>query len=216
MHFAHRAEAGRLLAEKLAGYAHQPDAVVLALPRGGVPVGRAIADALHLPLELLMVRRLGLPENQALAMGAIAAGGVRVLNTHMLENWDITPEEVAEAEEEQRTELLRQERIFRHSRPRLELNHRTVIVVDDGIATGATMRAAVSVLREQHVSRIVIACPVTARTSYMELRALVSEFVTLAMPKTFGAVGEFYADFHPCSDAEVRRLLEPTGQLAPA
>ncbi|MFI5357497.1 MAG: phosphoribosyltransferase [Opitutales bacterium] len=206
--FQNRNEAGRLLAEKLAGYANRTDVIVLALPRGGVPVGQVVARALGVPFDVLVVRKLGVPGNEELAMGAIAAGGVRVLNRHVLDNWELTGTDVKEAVEAGQAELLRRERLYRHGRPMPDLHNRTVILVDDGIATGSTMRAAVAVLHELRAGRIIVASPVTARESYLELRNLVSEFVTLGMPKNFDAVGQFYVDFRQTTDAEVRQLLE--------
>jgi putative phosphoribosyl transferase len=206
--FPNRTAAGRLLAEKLAGYAHRQDVLVLALPRGGVPVGLAIAEALHVQLDVLVVRKLGVPGNEELAMGAIASGGVRVLNRHVLDNWEVSPDDLEEVVEEQQAELRRRIHLYRQDRPMPDLHRKTVILVDDGIATGSTMRAAVAVLHEMRAGRIIIAAPVTARESYLELRSLVGEFVTLSMPKNFGAIGQFYADFRQTTDAEVRDMLE--------
>ncbi len=216
MSFPNRTVAGQLLAEKLAGYAHRHDVLVLALPRGGAPVGLAIAEALHVQLDVLVVRKLGVPGNEELAMGAIAAGGVKVMNRHVLDNWDISPADIEETVVEQQVELERRERLYRHGRPMPDLHHKTVILVDDGIATGSTMRAAVAVLHEMRAGRIIIAAPVTARESYLELRTLVSEFVTLSIPKFFGAVGQFYEDFRQTTDAEVRALLEQAAHLETA
>ena len=216
LRFNNRTEAGQRLAEKLSAFGHHPELIVLALPRGGVPVGRVVADALGAPLDVLVVRKLGVPGNEELALGAIAAGGVQVLNRHVIDNWELTGADVAGAVADEQPELIRRERQYRAGRPPLELHRRTVILVDDGIATGATMRAAIAVLHAMRAGRIIVATPVTARESYLELRNLVSEFVTLGMPKHFEAVVEFYEDFQPVSDAEVRRLLAAEPHAVPA
>ncbi|MBI3886178.1 MAG: phosphoribosyltransferase [Opitutae bacterium] len=203
-----RVQAGRLLAPKLAKYDRQPDLVVLALPRGGVAVAAEVARALSAPLDALVVRKLGAPFDAELAMGAVADGEVCVLNQRVIAQGKISAAAVEEAVERETRELGRREKAYRPGRPPLEVRHLTVILVDDGIATGATMRAAISVLDQMHAQRVVVAVPVASRASYLELRRRANEFVALATPADFGAVGRFYEDFAPTTDAEVRALLD--------
>jgi putative phosphoribosyl transferase len=205
--FADRAAAGRALATLLQDYVAGPDVIVLALPRGGVPVGHAIAHALQLPLDVLVVRKLGVPGQPELAMGAIAPGGVRVLNpevSHWLEADADVIEAVAMRE---RHELERRERAYRSDRLPLDVVRRTVIVVDDGAATGATMRAAVQALRRMGATRIVVALPTAARDACAELRILADEVVCVTTPEPFNAVGCWYREFDQTTDTEVMALL---------
>ena len=211
--FQNRTEAGQLLAQKLSAYANRSDVMVLALPRGGVPVARVVAETLGVPLDVLVVRKLAVPGNEELAMGAIATGGVQVLNRHVLDNWEVTPADVAEAVADELPELIRRERVYRYGRVPLELHNHTVILVDDGIATGSSMRAAIAVLHAMRAGRIIVASPVTARESFMELRNLVSEFVTLSMPKNFETISRFYTDFRRTTDAQVRQILAAERRL---
>ena len=211
--FQNRTEAGQLLAKKLSVYANRSDVIVLALPRGGVPVARVVAETLGVPLDVLVVRKLGVPGNEELAMGAIAAGGLQVLNRHVLDNWGVTSADVAAAVADELPELVRRERVYRHGRAPLELHNHTVILVDDGIATGSSMRTAIAVLHAMRAGRIVVAAPVTARESFMELRNLVSEFVTLSMPKNFEKISRFYVDFRKPAYAEVRQILAAERRL---
>lgn len=206
--YKNRIQAGRLLAEKLAKYAGQPDLLVLALPRGGVPVAAEVARALHAPLDVLVVRKLGTPYNEELAMGAIAAGGVRVLNHSVVDNWNISDDAIDQAVKRETLELLRRENLYRPARPPLSVKDLCVILVDDGIATGSTMRAAISLLCQMHAKRVVVAVPVASRESYFELRGQAHEFVALATPADFAAVGQFYEDFGQTTDDEVRALME--------
>jgi predicted phosphoribosyltransferase len=206
--YQNRIHAGRLLAEKLKKYVGQPDLLVLALPRGGVPVAAEVAKSLHAPLDVLVVRKLGAPGYEELAMGAIAAGGVCVLNRHVMENWSVPARAVDEAIERETRELERRERLYRPARPVLDVTRQTVILVDDGIATGSTMRAAIGLLKQMRARRVVVAVPVASRESYLELRGLADEFIALATPLDFAAVGQFYEDFGQTSDEEVRALLE--------
>jgi predicted phosphoribosyltransferase len=208
MPFQDRIQAGRALAERLSKYANRSDVVVLALPRGGVPVGFEVAHALHAPLDVFLVRKLGVPGQPELAMGAIATGGVQVLNEDVVRVLDI-PEEVIDsvAAREQR-ELERRESLYRDDRPPLEVADRIVILIDDGVATGSTMKAAVAALRRRHASRIVVAVPVGAGETCDELRATADEVICLLRPERFYAVGLWYEDFSQTSDAEVRDLLE--------
>lgn len=205
--FDDREDAGRKLAAHLERYAGRPEVLVLALPRGGVPVAREIARALHAPLDVLVVRKLGLPGDEELAMGAVTFGGLRVLNPAVISGYRV-PEKVFERVAIRETrELERRETVYRAGRPPLVVRGRTVILVDDGVATGSTMSVAVAAMRDAHAGRVVVAAPVMARESYLELREKAEEVVTLQIPKAFGAVGAFYSDFHQTSDGEVCKLL---------
>jgi putative phosphoribosyl transferase len=202
-----RAEAGRRLAEKLMAYANRTDVVVLALPRGGVPVAFEVAEALNAPLDVFLVRKLGVPGHEELAMGAIAAGGVRVLNTEVVRLLHIPDEVIAAVAAREQQELDQRAKRYRNGRPALDVHGRTVILVDDGLATGATMRAAVQALRQQQPTHLVIAVPIAASSTCEELRAAGEEVVCAATPEPFYAVGLWYEDFSQTSDAEVRDLL---------
>jgi predicted phosphoribosyltransferase len=209
--FRDRVEAGRQLAARLASYADDPSVLVLALPRGGVPVGYEVARALRAPLDVFLVRKLGVPGHEELAMGAIASGGVRVLNPDVVEMLRIPPSviEAVTAEEEQ--ELARREREYRDDRPLPAVRGRTVILIDDGLATGSTMRAAAEALRSEGVGRLVVAVPVAPAETRDALAREVDEIVCLATPEPFFGVGMWYEDFSQTSDAEVRALLEQRG-----
>ncbi len=213
---ADREEAGRRLARALARYADRSDVVVLALPRGGVPVGDGIARALRVPLDVFMVRKLGVPGHEEYAMGAIATGGVMTLNDEVVQELRIPGPLIAQVAARERRELARRERAYRGERPFPSLNGQTVILVDDGLATGATMRAAVTALRHQTPRRIVVAVPVASRSACAELGALADDLVCLETPEPFGAVGAWYEDFSQVSDEEVRDLLERSGHGAPS
>ena len=202
-----RYDAGRRLASMLAAYAKRPDVVVLGLPRGGVPVAAEVARALDAPLDVFVVRKLGVPGHEELAMGAVASGGVRVLNAEVVEPLGIpaaTIDAVAAAEGEI---LARRERLYRDGRPPPDVRGRTVILVDDGLATGSTMRAAVRALRHQGPARIVVAVPTGSPATCDGLRAEVDEIICAITPQPFHAVGLWYEDFSPTSDEEVRDLL---------
>jgi putative phosphoribosyl transferase len=208
MIFADRREAGRVLASKLTEYSGRPDVLVLALPRGGVPVAYEVAKALHAPLDVFLVRKLGLPGREELAMGAIASGGVLVLNEDLVRNLRIPKpviEAVIAAEQE---ELGRRERIYRGDRPPPDVRGRTVILVDDGLATGSTMRAAVSALRQQGPARIVVAVPIGAPETCSEFEREADDVVCAVTPQPFYAVGLWYGDFSQTTDEEVHDLLE--------
>jgi putative phosphoribosyl transferase len=207
--FADRTAAGRALARALADRRlHAPDSVVvLGLPRGGVPVAAEVARALRAPLDVFVVRKLGTPGHPELAMGAIASGGVRVLNTELLRRLGVSDDEVDQVAADELVELQRRERAYRASRPAPELTGRTVVLVDDGLATGATMRAAVTAVRAAAPQRVVVAVPVGAPESCAELAAHADDVVCLHSPPSFGAVGAYYLDFTQTSDDEVRRLL---------
>ena len=207
MRYANRTEAGRALAAALKEYAGRPDVVVLALPRGGVPVAARVAEALDAPLDVFLVRKLGFPGSEEFAMGAIASGGVRVLNEPVVEHYGV-PEAVIEtiARREGR-ELARREASYRGDLPPLDLHGKTAIIVDDGLATGFSMRAAVKALRSLGPRRIVVAVPVGPRETVEELRLLADQVVCPAMPEPFLAVGRFYEDFDQTTDREVIDLL---------
>ena len=205
--FRDRAAAGQALAGHLAAYASRPDVLVLALPRGGVPVAFEVAIALDAPLDVFLVRKLGVPGHEELAMGAIATGGVRVLNDGVVRDLDIpraTIDRVAAAEQE---ELARREVAYRDDRPAPAVADRTVVLVDDGLATGATMRAAVAALRQGRPRRVVVAVPVAASSTCAELRVEVDEIVCALTPEPFYAVGLWYEDYAPTTDDEVHDLL---------
>jgi len=205
--FANRTEAGELLATKLAAYANRPDVLVLALPRGGVPVAFAVAKALHAPLDVFLVRKLGVPGHEELAMGAIATSGVRVLNDEVVQYLRIPDEVLNAVAARELQEIRRRERLYRDDRPAPEVYGRTVILVDDGLATGSTMRAVVAALRQQQPARIIVAVPIAALETCEELRAEVDEIVCAVTPEPFYAVGLWYKDFSQTTDREVRELL---------
>jgi putative phosphoribosyl transferase len=213
MRFRDRTEAGRLLAGELTKYANRPDVIVLALPRGGVPVAYEVARALNAPLDVFLVRKLGLPEREELAMGAIASGGVRVLNEEVVRVLRV-PDEVIEAvAAEEGEELRRRERLYRGDRPPPKVRGRTVILVDDGLATGSTMRAAVAALRQQHPARVVVAVPVGAPDTCAEFQEEADEVICARAPDPFYAVGLWYADFSQTTDEEVHDLLRRAAEM---
>ncbi len=207
MVFRDRAEAGRRLAERLL-HLKGTDPVVLALPRGGVPVAAEVARALGVSLDVLVVRKLGVPGHRELAMGAIAPGGVRVLNSDVVQALDIDDSVIDEVTAEEAAELERRQERYRGDRPFPDLTDKVVIVVDDGLATGATMRVAVSALRAHRPRRVVVAVPVGARPTCRALGQEADEVVCARTPALFQAVGQWYRDFSPTTDAEIRRLLE--------
>ena len=205
--FANRAEAGRMLAQQLAKYANHPDVLVLALPRGGVPIGYEVARALNAPLDVFLVRKLGIPGYEELAMGAIASGGVRVLNDQLVRAIGI-PEYVIDAVAQwEQKELERRERLYRGDRPPPDVRGRTVVLVDDGLATGATMLAAVRALKQQQPARIVVAVPTASPDTCELLKNEADEVICAITPEPFHAVGLWYDDFSQTSDEEVRDLL---------
>ena len=206
--FRNRTEAGRLLAKRLTAYADRRDVLVLALPRGGVPVGFEVAKALHAPLDVLIVRKLGTPGQEELAMGAITTGGVRVLNNEVIQALGISEGEIDSVAAKEQKELERRERLYRGSRGAPDVRGITVILVDDGIATGTTMRVAITALKTQHPARLVVAVPVAPFSTCEELKAEVQEFVCLLTPESFLAIGLWYEDFTQTSDEEVCDLME--------
>jgi len=205
--FTDRVDAGRRLASELA-FLRGSNIVVLGLPRGGVPVAFEVAKELDAPLDVIVVRKLGLPFQPELAMGAVGEGGVRIINSEVVRAAWITPEEIMAAEQRERQELERQAERFRAGRSRVEIAGRTAVVVDDGIATGSTARAACQVARHQGAARVILAAPIAAPTSAEALRASCDEVVCVRTPASFAAVGQWYADFTPVSDAEVTALLQ--------
>lgn len=206
--FRDRTEAGRLLARKLREYANRHDVVVLALPRGGVPVGFEVAKALNVPLDIFLVRKLGLPGYEELAMGAIAAGGVRVLNEEVIRALGIPDEVVDAVAEKEERELERREREYRDGRPPVDVHGRTVILVDDGLATGSSMRAAALALRTKQPAKIVVAVPVGSPETCAEFQSEVDQAVCAVTPQPFWGVGQWYRDFSQTTDEEVRDLLK--------
>jgi putative phosphoribosyl transferase len=203
--FRDRREAGQVLAGQLERYRGRPGLLVLALPRGGVAVGFEVAQALQAPLDVFVVRKLGYPGYEEYAMGAIASGGVQVMN--QMPGMAVSPQALAEVVAREQAELVRRERLYRGDRPAIDLRGRTVIVVDDGLATGSTMRAAVQAIRQQHPAHLVVAVPVGAPQTCRALSAEADEVVCAAMPDPFQAVGLWYRDFPQASDEEVHQLL---------
>jgi putative phosphoribosyl transferase len=208
MIFRDRTDAGRQLASRLMAYAGRPDVLVLALPRGGVPVAFEVAQALHAPLDIFLVAKLGVPGREELAMGAIASGGIRVLNDEVVNALNISEQVIDAVAVVEQRELERREHLYRDDRPTPDVRGRTVILVDDGLATGSTMRAAVAALCQQHPARLVVAVPVGARETCTELQTEADEVVCARTPEPFHAVGLWYDDFTQTSDDEVRELLE--------
>lgn len=208
--FTDRRDAGKYLAGKLTRYANKEDVVVLALPRGGVPVAYEIAQKLNAPLDIFIVRKLGVPIHEELAMGAIASGGVRVLNEEVIRKLRITPEMIEAAAEEEERELNRRELEYRRDREPLEIEGKIVILVDDGLATGASMRAGVRALKQRNPARIIVAVPVGAPETCRQFEAEVDEVLCGKTPSDFGAVGAWYLDFRQTTDEEVCELLDRT------
>jgi len=206
--FRDRREAGQVLADRLTAYAGRPDVLVLALPRGGVPVAYEVARALGAPLDVFLVRKLGVPGQEELAMGAVATGGVRVLNEQVVGALGIPPSVIEAVAAWQQQELARRERLYRGDRPPPDVRGRTVILVDDGLATGSTMRAALAALRRQQPARLVVAVPTAAPETCDELRAEADDVVCATTPEPFDSVGLWYEDFSQTTDEEVRELLE--------
>jgi putative phosphoribosyl transferase len=206
--FRDRAEAGQALARALSHYARRDDVIVLALPRGGVPVAAEVAKELGAPLDVFLVRKLGVPGHEELAMGAIASGGVLVLDEGVLRWLGISEEQIQRALARELDELRRREAAYRDGRPPPDLKGKTVILVDDGLATGATMQAAARAVRRHEPARIVIAVPVASRATCDEFRGEVDEVVCAVTPAPFHAVGNWYEDFSQTSDEQVRELLD--------
>lgn len=214
MIFQNRYDAGRQLARRLDHLAGRDDVMVLALPRGGVPVASEVARALGAPLDVLIVRKIGTPGREELAVGAIASGGVIVVNEEIANQLGITRGEIRDLAVPEQIELARRQRIYRDDRPFPDLNDKVVILVDDGLATGSTMRAAVQAVRKLGPSQVVVAVPVGAGETCARLRELADEVVCVEEPEPFFAVGNWYQDFEQTSDAEVRELLEENANAA--
>jgi putative phosphoribosyl transferase len=210
--FRDRVDAGRQLALRLRRYANRPDVLVLALPRGGVPVAYEVAKELQAPLDVFLVRKLGVPGYEELAMGAIASGGVRVINQDVVRYMGIPAEVIDAVAADEQRELERRERAYRDDRPPPDVKGRIVILIDDGLATGSTMRAAAAALRKQGPARIVVAVPVSASETCEEFRSEVDEIVCAVTPEPFRGVGLWYEDFSQTTDDEVRELLERARQ----
>lgn len=205
--YADRRAAGRELAHALRSYADREDALVLALPRGGVPVAREVADALHVPMDLLLVRKLGVPWQPELAFGAIAEGGARYIDEAFVRAAGLLPDQVERVIAQESDELARRADAFRGLRSAPGVRQRTVILVDDGLATGSTMEAAVRALKAQGVGRVIVAVPVGPRSTCAALQRDADEVLCLEQPEPFDAVGAWYRDFHQMTDDEVRALL---------
>ena len=205
--FKNRTEAGQALATRLSSFANRTDVLVLALPRGGVPVAAEVAKKLNAPLDVFVVRKLGLPGHPELAMGAIATGGVRVLNGDVINSLRIPDEVINAVTTEELQELQRRERSYRDDLPPPEVEGKTVIIVDDGIATGSTMIAAVTALRQLGAARIVVAAPVIARATFYQIHNAADEVATVIAPEEFYGVGMWYEKFSQTTDEEVRELL---------
>jgi putative phosphoribosyl transferase len=206
--FRDRQEAGGFLAKELVSYARRSDVIVLALPRGGVPVGFEVAKALHAALDVVIVRKLGVPGQEELAMGAIAAAGMRMLNYPVVQALGISEYDIEAVAAKERVELERRELLYRGGRPALDIRGRTVILVDDGIATGTTMKVAIAAIKRQQASKIVVAIPVAPLSTCKEMEREVDEVVCLFSPEDFVAIGVWYSDFTQVPDQEVCDLLE--------
>ena len=213
--FLNRREAGIQLAEKLGHFAGKRDVLVLGLARGGVPVAYEVARALHVPLDVFVVRKLGAPGHEEFAIGAIATGGIRVLNPEAIQRLGITSSAIERVTMLEQQELERREKMYRGDRPPVSVKGRTVIVVDDGLATGATMQAAITALRRQDPAAIIAAAPVVAPETCRSLRTVADGCEYVQAPEPFYGVGLWYADFSPTSDAEVQSLLESAARSAP-
>jgi putative phosphoribosyl transferase len=202
-----RTEAGQMLASLLTDYANRPDVLVLGLPRGGVPVAFEVAKALNVPLDICLVRKLGVPGHKELAMGAIASGGVRILNYDVVSWLGISSKTIDEVAAREQRELERRDRVYRGDRPQPDVSDRTIILVDDGIATGSTIRAAIVILQQQQPEQIVVAVPVAPAQTCKELKSEVDKVVCLMTPEPFYAIGLWYENFEQTTDEEVRELL---------
>lgn len=208
MLFKDRTAAGQELARKLTAYANRPDVLVLALPRGGVPVAFEVAKALNVPLDIFLVRKLGVPGQEELAMGAIASGGIRVINEDIVRSLQLSDATIDQVAAKEQREIERREYLYRQDRPLPVVRDRIVIVVDDGLATGATMRAAIKALQQQQPTRIIIAVPVSPPEAYHEFAASVDEIICVETPEPFNSVGLWYGEFPQTTDEEVCNLLQ--------
>ncbi len=215
MTYRDRYDAGRRLAARLAHHAGDPSVLVLGLPRGGVPVAAEVANALGAPLDVYVVRKLGVPDQRELAMGAVGSGGVRLMNERVVRASDVAPEAIEEVIREEERELGRRERDLRGERPAPEVEGRTIVLVDDGIATGSTMRAAIAALRARGARKVVVGVPIAASETCAELAEEVDEVVCVATPDPVRAISLWYDDFEQTTDAEVRRLVEGAAAASP-
>lgn len=213
--FKDRSDAGRKLAQKMQAYVYRDDVIVLGLPRGGVPVAFEVAQAINAPLDIFLVRKLGVPGHEELAMGAIASGGVRVLNEDVVNYLGVPNRIIDQVAEREQQELERRERAYRGGRPLPELRHRTVILVDDGLATGASMRAAVAALRTHDPSRVIVAVPTAAPETCEVFEDIVDDIICAITPRPFLGVGAWYEEFSQTTDDEVRTLLEQAAVRLP-
>jgi predicted phosphoribosyltransferase len=214
--FRDRSEAGRLLADRLRGYANRPDVIVLALPRGGVPVAYEVARALDAPLDVFLVRKMGVPGHEEFAFGAIATGGIRVINQDVVQALGIPPKLIDAIAAREQQELERRERLYRGTRPPPEVRDRTVILVDDGLATGSTMLAAVRALRSEGVGRIVAAVPVASPEACEQLGEEADDVICAVTPEPFNAVGLWYQDFSQTTDDQVKEWLAHANRMSHA
>jgi putative phosphoribosyl transferase len=214
MTFADRTDAGRKLAEELAKFAGEKNLLILGLPRGGVPVAFEVAKALRAPLDVFVVRKLGVPGQEELAMGAIASGGVRVLNEEIIRSLDIFEDQIARVAANEQRELERREFVYRSGRGAPEISGKTILLIDDGLATGATMRAAVHAVKALNPSKLVVAVPTAAPDTCALLKKMVDETICLITPTPFGGVGAWYRDFSQTSDREVQQLLKESEEFA--
>jgi predicted phosphoribosyltransferase len=214
MKFVNRTDAGQRLAEKLTSYKNRADVLALGIPRGGVPVALEVAKRLFAPLDVFLLRKLGVPGHEELAFGAIASGGVRLLDQEVTGALHIPDEVIESVTTAEMKELKRRERIYRGERPALNVRGKTVIVVDDGIATGSSIRAGIQALRQLQPARIVVAAPVAPIRTCNQLRSEADEVVCVLMPQSFYAIGQFYEDFSQVSDEEVLALLDQANQAA--
>jgi putative phosphoribosyl transferase len=211
--YVDRFAAGEELAALLLPYAQRPQTLILALPRGGVPVGAVLAQRLHLPLDVLVVRKVGVPGHEELAMGAVASGDILILNEDIIARLQIPQSAIAAKVAQERAEVARREREYRDDRPPLPIAGHTIIIVDDGLATGSTMRAAIHVVRAQQPNRLVVAVPVAAPATCRDLAPLTDEMICAATPEPFFAVGQWYESFPQTTDAEVHELLARANHL---
>lgn len=211
--FKNRMQAGELLAYRLAAYTGRPDVIVLALPRGGVPVGFAVANKLEVPLDILLIRKLGLPGQEEYAMGAIASGGTRILQDEVLRNLKISDRVIERVTQRELHEIHRREKLYRGHRLAPQLQNRVVILVDDGLAVGSTMQVAVQVVRKANPARVIVAVPVAAPEAYKKLKPKVDEIICMSTPEPFYAVGMWYKNFGQTTDEEVKRLLHEAERM---
>lgn len=215
LRYINRSEAARPLAEALQPYAGRSDVLILGLPRGGVPVAYEVAQTLKASLDLMLVRKLGVPGHEELAMGAIATGGIRVLNDDVVEGLGISDADIERIAAREQQELQRRDRVYRGNRPPPDMEGQCVILVDDGLATGATMRSAIAAVRRQNPARLVVAVPVAPLHTVARLREEADEVVCPATPEPFFSIGQWYEDFAPVSDEDVRALLEQAWREQP-